>query len=287
MHNRSNDLEIPGMVLVEQGWFLMGAMHDETQLDINAPGEDYLKPSRPQRRVHLPAFYIDRFPVTYRDYKVFIDDTGYDVPRWPVGLSVAGRHGVGYDDWNPDTRTFASGLEQYPVVCVSWYDALAYCDWSGKRLPTEAEWEKAARGTDARPYPWGWDPELLARCCTYSGLRVTTENPRLDLCAVDAHPLGQSPYGCYDMLGNCEEWCADWFADDYYRDAPEYSPTGPALPGPQRFRTVRGCGRFWTEPHVALRMQAQPWWKDRGTSFRCALSVDATRYLRQAWSQDQ
>ena len=92
---------------------------------------------------------------------------------------------------------------------------------------------------------------------------------------VNAYPAGRSPYGCFDMLGNCDEWCADWFDADYYADAPDSSPTGPALPPMDRFRSLRGCGRFWPDPHVALRGQQQPWQKDIGVSFRCALSVDA------------
>lgn len=267
--------EIPGMALIPEGWFLMGSTDAETQLDVNAPGEDYLQPSRPQRRVYLPAFYMDIYPVTYSDYKAFVDVTGYDVPRWPTGLSPPYAQVVRYD-WDLNTRKFDTGLERHPVVCVTWYDAMAYCDWAGKRLPTEAEWEKAARGSDGRAYPWGWDDDLKRHCCVHINChQISHRDPRIDMCSVDAYPLGKSPYGCYDMLGNCEEWCADWFDEDYYAVAPECSPTGPELPGQERFRTVRGCGRYWPELHVALRNVRQAWRKDCGTSFRCALSVEA------------
>ena len=268
--------EIFGMTLIPDGWFLMGATDAEVQIDANAPGEDYMQSSRPQHRVYLPAFYMDRYPVTYSDYKKFTDNTGYDVPRWSAGLSPQSTPSVPYD-WDPVARTFASGLERHPVVCVSWYDALAYCEWIGKRLPSEAEWEKAARGEDGRPYPWGWDNDLKKYCCVHLDHMPQVQDPRIEMCAVDAYPLGQSPYACYDMLGNCEEWCSDWFDENYYMVAPVASPTGPLLPGTERFHTVRGCGRFWPEPHIALRAVSQTSQKDRGTSFRCALSIEAAQ----------
>lgn len=274
MHDFSSYPEIPGMALIPEGWFLMGSAEDERQLDANAPGEDYLSPSRPQHSVHLPAFYMDVYPVTYSDYKKFIDSTGYDVPKWPAGLSPPYPHTVRFD-WDLVARTFDAGLERHPVVCVTWYDALAYCDWAGKRLPTEAEWEKAARGSDGRPYPWGWDDDLTSHSCVHLDYhQVPPVDARLEMCSVDAHPLGRSPYGCYDMLGNCVEWCSDWFDDDYYSVAPAHSPLGPVWPSSERFRSVRGCGRYWPELHSAMRGEAQPWRKDRGTSFRCAISVE-------------
>ena len=148
--------EVPGMVFVPGGWFVMGCTEQETQLDANDPGEDYLRASRPQRRIYLQGYYMDAFPVTYADYKLFTDATGYEVPRLPAWPSRPRTVGVAYD-WDPGTRTYEEGLDLYPVVCVNWYDALAYSDWAGKRLPTEAGWEKAARGDDGRPYPWGRD----------------------------------------------------------------------------------------------------------------------------------
>ena len=261
---------VPGMVMIPHGWFLMGSTEAETQTDINDPEADYLRASRPQHRVYLPSFYIDRFPVTYSDYKAFTDATGYETPYWSRLGKV--ERGMRYD-WNRRTRSFNPGLERHPIVCVTWYDALAYCDWIGKRLPTEAEWEKAARGSDGRPYPWGWDNDLKTYCHVYLH-HTDVPDPRLEMSPVDSHPLGVSPFGCYDMLGNCDEWCADWFDETYYAVASAHSPSGPPMPI-ERFRSVRGCGRYWPEQHAALRGQQQPWQKDRGTSFRCALSIDA------------
>ena len=260
---------IPGMAFVPAGWFLMGATDAETQIDVNDVEEDYLRASRPLRRVYLPAFYIDKFPITYSDYKEFIDATGYDTPYWE-GLGEVDET-MRYD-WNRQTRTFRPGLERHPIVCITWYDAVAYSDWVGKRLPTEAEWEKAARGLEGQPYPWGWDSNLEKYCCVLPEGYVLT-NPALEMSAVDAYPLGASPFGCYDMLGNCEEWCSDWYEETYHKSGTLLSSAESRPDVSKRFRSVRGCGRYWAQQHVALRGQSQPWHKNRGTSFRCALSA--------------
>jgi formylglycine-generating enzyme required for sulfatase activity len=137
--------------------------------------------------VDVPAFAIDRTEVSQLDYDRCLD----------AGACTAPRQG-----FNPDF------YPDYPVVWVTWEQASAYCAWAGKRLPTEAEWEKVARGTDGRAYPWGDSPLDCARANTH-GCAGETE-------LVDSHPTGASPYGVLHLLGNAGEWVADWYQPDYY-----------------------------------------------------------------------
>jgi formylglycine-generating enzyme required for sulfatase activity len=139
--------------------------------------------------------------VTNAQFEQFVKATGYN----------AG------DGWR---KYYTKGKEKHPVVNVSWNDAEAYCKWAGKRLPTEAEWEKAARGNDGRIWPWGnaWDK---SKCNSYyGGPRTTTP--------VGSYPAGASPYGVMDMAGNVLEWCADWYDKNYYTSAPDRNPQGPS-----------------------------------------------------------
>ncbi|MBI5328563.1 MAG: formylglycine-generating enzyme family protein [Deltaproteobacteria bacterium] len=160
------------MVLVPGGEFTMGS-------------NDWWPKSGPEHKVNLPAFYIDKYEVTNKRFKKFVDTTGYRPP----------------DHWNnnkiPDAR------EEHPVVYVSWFDAEAFCRWDGKRLPTEAEWEKAARGADKRVFPWG---DKFSR-----DKANTPQYGKEDTMPVASFESGKSPYGVYDMAGNVWEWTADWF----------------------------------------------------------------------------
>ena len=170
-------MELIVMVAIPAGEFLMG---DE------------------KRKVHVDAFRIDKFPVTQRQYKRFIDaNPEHRVPY--VDSDWAKPY-----NWDRQARTFPPDKADYPVVLVSWHDAVAYAEWAGKRLPTEEEWEKAARGTDGRVYPWGDDFDS-DRCNTAeSGIGGTTLVGRYS-------PQGDSPYGCVDMAGNVWEWTAsEW-----------------------------------------------------------------------------
>jgi formylglycine-generating enzyme len=256
------------MVFVPAGSFQMGVNSEERQVD-PLTEEDYLSPSRPKKSVYVSGFWIDVFPVTCADYKSFTDETGYPVPttRGHPDPSALAEYA-----WDPEGRAYPLGMDRRPVVLVSWYDAQAYCDWSGKRLPTEAEWEKAARGEDARPYPWGTDRSLATRCHV-----VTDEvgvdpryRPPFDLAEVDRYPLGKSPYGCFDLLGNSTEWCGDWYDEEWYQRLPRKNPRAKKR---TRLRSTRGCGRFSEEPHVALRSGAEPWERNRDIGFRCVRSA--------------
>ena len=155
------------MVFVPEGEFIMGS-------DKGAPDEG------PQRKVNLKAFYMDKFEVTNEKYKRFVDEKKYREPRdWAV---------YGYQEERKD----------HPVVFVSREDAKSFCKWAGKRLPAEEEWEKAARGTDGRIYPWGMEFDRTMANTSTSGMVGTAE--------VTTYDGGKSPYGAYNMAGNVWEW---------------------------------------------------------------------------------
>ncbi|MDX1812503.1 MAG: SUMF1/EgtB/PvdO family nonheme iron enzyme, partial [Gammaproteobacteria bacterium] len=160
-------------------------------------GTDNLKTdsqNRPAHKVALPDYYIDKFPVTNAQYARFVAETGYRVPlNWKKGR-------------------FLPEISLHPVTMVSWFDAKAYCGWAKKRMPTEAEWEKAARGTDERRWPWG-DAMDVKKLNTYYSVGSTS--------SVDTYKDGVSPYGVYDMAGNVIEWVADNFEPYKNTDAPE------------------------------------------------------------------
>ena len=216
------------MVLVPAGEFWMGS-------------EDGGADEKPRHRVTLDAFYIDKHEVTNARYGRFMGATGRSVPTY----------------WNDSTWN----SPQQPVVGVSWDDADAYCKWAGKRLPTEAEWEKAARGTDGRKYPWGeqWDASRANSVESKLGKTVP----------VGAYPAGASPYGALDMAGNAWEWVADWYDRDYYRRSPEQNPRGPETGSG---RVLRG-GSWLSLPillRAANRYDFTPGSRSDLIGFRCA-----------------
>lgn len=195
------------MVFVPAGDFLMGTSDADIELYKEIfPLRDISRfdNERPQRTVYLDAFYIDQFEVTNKQFKQFLTKTGY-IPEK-------------YLDYPPHNA------DNLPAVVLEWADAVAYAHWAGKRLPTEAEWEKAARGTDGRIWPWGneWDATKL------SGNDGTGLIDGYELTApIGQFPQGVSPYGVYDMAGNLWEWVSDWYDPDYYDYAPNVNPKGP------------------------------------------------------------
>lgn len=227
----------PGMVLVPAGPFLMGTdegVGDET----------------PRHRREVPAFYIDLYEVTNADYAAFVKATGHRPPSLPVEAE-------GQVDWL--NGAVVDGREQFPVTGVDWQDAAAYAAWAGKRLPTEAEWEKAARGGDGRTYPWGnaWDE---TRC------NFITDGPT----EVGSFPEGRSPYGCFDMAGNVWEWTATAYLrypGNKQRDNANYG---------QQYRVVRG-GSWNDHCRYGVRCYARGYGDPQNRlpalGFRCAMSV--------------
>ena len=163
----------------------------------------------PKHRVEVSAYWIGIYAVTNGQYLKFVRETGHRAPEAADYGEPVWRNGG-----------FPAEKADHPVVCVSWADAVAYARWSGCRLPTEAEWEKAARGPEGSLYPWGneWD----AAKCRHAGNEGSQTT-----CAVYAYPTGVSGYGTYNQSGNALEWCSDWYDADYYRNSPACDPRGP------------------------------------------------------------
>jgi formylglycine-generating enzyme required for sulfatase activity len=243
------------MVRVPAGWFLMGS---DRKVDRNAR-----QPEFPQRRVYVDAYDIDQYEVTTVQYLRFVLATN----RPPLL------------DWKYDGGNFQEVMGSHPVMHVSWFDADAYCKWAGKRLPTSAEWEKAARGEDGRIYPWGNQQAGLSRAnFGRSGLSgpVRDRPERLllypPIISVNKYENGVSPYGVYQMAGNVAEWTADWYDPNYYKTAPDRNPKGPEK-GTQK--AFRGGGWIDSTPTVrpAQRNGADPNTKMNWLGFRCARDV--------------
>jgi formylglycine-generating enzyme required for sulfatase activity len=189
------------MVLIPAGDFFMG----------NPGGDERYYDENPCHRVYLDAFWIDCYEVTNRLYKQFIDETGHRVPYVEAAWA---------EPYNWGHKSYPPGKADFPVVLVSWEDAVAYAMWAGKRLPTEAEWEKAARGGLIKhAYPWG--EKIDVQHANYF-TSITAKN--------EIQPVGTflpNPFGIYDMAGNVWEWCSDWYGKTYYRRSPDTNPPGP------------------------------------------------------------
>lgn len=217
------------MVLVPAGEFIMG--NDRGEAD-----------EKPEHKVYLDAFYIDKYETTVDQYGKCAQ----------AGKCTKPNEGGGCN-WGKSDRG------KHPINCVDWNQVKTYCEWAGKRLPTEAEWEKAARGTDGRVYPWGneWD----------AGKCVNNTNSTKPVGSI---PAGASPYGCLDMVGNVWEWCADWYDAGYYKTAPVRNPPGPAS---GTTRVLRG-GAWVLLPtyfRAARRHCDSPAVRDSYGGFRCVL----------------
>ncbi len=220
------------MIFIPAGEFLRGASPDDLDELINLCPNcplDTLEDVQPQRTIYLDAFWIDTTEVTNTRFARFVDETGYrtsaertDDYSYVQDPDLRDFVYVSDADWLHPQGGNASiiGQDDRAVTQVSWQDAYAYCEWAGKRLPTEAEWEKAARGDDGRLFPWGDRPPR-------SGDLNFDFSPGT-IVSVGRYPDGASPYGVLDMSGNVWEWVADYYTEDYYRDAPGTNPQGPS-----------------------------------------------------------
>ncbi|MEO0081393.1 MAG: SUMF1/EgtB/PvdO family nonheme iron enzyme [candidate division WOR-3 bacterium] len=235
------------MIKIPAGTFTMGS---------NDGGPD----GKPVHQVYLDEYYIDKYEVTNRQYKQFCDATGRSYPSDPDFLGM-----TDYFTRYPD----------YPVVNVSWKDAKAYCDWAGKQLPTEAEWEKAARGTDSRKYPWGNSEPTGSRCnfadrnTDYGWSDKSADDGYARTAPVGSFPSGASPYGCMDMAGNVWEWCNDWYKDNYYGSSASNNPQGPSS---GLARVSRGGSWYYLarDLRCANRAGFEPSYRHGHLGFRCS-----------------
>jgi formylglycine-generating enzyme required for sulfatase activity len=242
-----NKKVLEGMVLVPAGEFMMGTdeVDKETLQQRFGMSKTPFLNEQPKHNVKLGDYYIDKYEITNRKYKQFIDETGNALPY----------------GWN--NGTYAPGNDEHSVIFVSWFDADAYCRWAGKRLPTEAEWEKAARGNDGRKFPWGdkFDINKVNASGKYGGVM----------------PVGHfkedvSPHGIYDMSGNVSEWTSNWYLpypDNEYEDK-HYG---------EKYKVTRGGGwggighysfDFFYRTSFRNNMEPEKSYNDLG--FRCALS---------------
>jgi iron(II)-dependent oxidoreductase len=263
----------PNMAEIPAGEFWMGRVQMFRQDEFGY----FLRPridDLPAHVVHIDRFYIDKYEVTHDDYARFVKATGHRVPfHWKNGL-------------------VPEGFQKYPVYNVSWDDATAYCKWAGKRLPTEAEWEKAARGgAEKKRYPWGDElrPAAAApRGAAEGGASKTPAAPAppppklahygalTGPTAVGSYP--PNGYGMYDVIGNVAEWVNDWYDRTYYAVSPESNPKGPDA---GMYRVFRG--NSWsdlvemsdqTETRVYgvyFRNFLNPFHRTNVVGFRCAL----------------
>ncbi len=231
-----------GMVLIPAGSFTMGRTR-ETPDDKTNMRPMILRDDRPAHKVTLDAFYMDAHEVTQAEYAAFVKATGHRTPyHWLGGKMPAGQ-------------------EKFPIHNVDWSDATAYCKWAGKRLPTEAEWERAARGgLEGQDYPWG--DKIAPTDARFN----TAEGPG---------PVGQhkpNSFGLFDMAGGISEWCSDWFERTWYEKSPGQNPTGPEAGAHKIIR-----GGAWSDGPRRVTVFFRNWVKPDQTTpnigFRCVQSA--------------
>jgi formylglycine-generating enzyme required for sulfatase activity len=235
------------MVLIPEGDFFMG----------DPAGEDVHYDENPCHQVRLDAFWIDCYEVTNRLYKRFVDATGHRSPFVETEWA---------QPYNWTNNCYPPGTDEHPVVLVSWEDATAYAAWAGKRLPTEAEWEKAARGGLAKKRYPGGDAINEKQANHFTSITAANE----------LKPVGSFPanaYGLYDSSGNVWEWCSDWYLQTYYRRSPAANPQGPEEGA---YRVFRGGSWVNRVEHLRCSERARnvPSHRSHIIGFRCARSAE-------------
>lgn len=247
------------MILIPAGWFEMGS-------------NDGGSAEKPMHRVYIDAFYIDYYEVTNEQFCRFLNEKGNQEENGGKWLNIDSEDClIEYSDGKYCPK---SDYTNHPVLGISWYGARAYAKWAGKRLPTEAEWEKAARGgLVGKKRPWG---DLIshddANYASYTaGIRLPTGGRDK---WERTSPVGSFPpngYGLYDMAGNVWEWCSDWYDANYYKNSPERNPQGPLS---DTYRVIRGGG--WMNPaeyiRCSFRYRVAPTYTNPVLGFRCVLS---------------
>jgi len=226
------------MVTIPAGPFIRGS----------APGEGRLD-EQPRRKIYLNAFAIDKYEVSNAHYMKFLEETLHKPP-----MNVFGERPFNQEE----------EIAELPVVQVTWHDAVDYCFWAGKRLPTEAEWEKAARGNDGRLYPWG-DEAPDAQKANFDKEWEGKET----LVEVTALPQGQSSFGLFNLSGNVREWVQDWYDAEFYSSSPDKNPKGPE---DGILKVLRGGSwrSFDTDLRTTSRGKGGFALKTHGIGFRCA-----------------
>lgn len=257
--------DLAGMVLIPAGTFLMGSPNTSS----------YPQDETPQHEVELDGFFIDRYEVTNQAFAEFLNARGASAafakerPGWVVirndlALEEKRQWWPTEIEWADGSYRAVAGFELFPVLSVSWYAADAYCRWIGKSLPTEAEWEKAARGgLEKKDYPWG--SEVPTGGVIFKRAWRSNAYPAPAEQVGNYHP---NAYGLYDMAGNVSEWCSDWYDPNSYRVSPRRNPKGPAS-GLQK--VIRGGSWAGTSSllRVADRTAALPSDLNSGVGFRC------------------
>jgi formylglycine-generating enzyme required for sulfatase activity len=234
-----------GMIKIPAGEFIMGS--DEVDTEGKAIQYGSKKPwflnEHPSHKVTTKEYYMDKTEVTNMAYQKFVADSGHEQPQYWSGGS------------------YPSGTDNHPVLLVSWFDAKGYCDWAGKRLPTETEWEKAARGTDGRRYPWGDEFDIE---------KLNSHGVKGNTVEVGSSPSGASPYGLVDMAGNVHEWVENAYKP-YEGNTYEDDDFG------ELFKVLRGggwggVGHYYSQINVRTtqRSHAPPGGKYNDVGFRCA-----------------
>jgi sulfatase modifying factor 1 len=232
----------PGMVFIPGGEYLRGRSHKLPDDDLKW-FPTLIKDDRPVKTIYVDPFYLDEHEVTNEQYAVFVNATKHRAPyNWPAGQLPPGK-------------------EKLPVVDVSWDDAVSYARWACKRLPSEAEWERACRGLDVgKKYPWG------DRNPTKTDARFNLLEGPGEVCQ-----FKRNYFGLCDMAGNVWEWCSDWYEKDYYERAPERNPRGPET---GMYRVLRGGSWADVSKYLtcAYRSWARPAERSPNIGFRCAKS---------------
>ena len=260
------------LVRVSAGYFAMGSAEGRAD-------------EQPVHQVHLGEFYIDRFEVNNDQYAAFLNANSHNTDA-DGHLLLDVRDADAQIRYADAEYAPLPGTGQRPVAEVSWYGARAYCTWAGLQLPTEAMWEKAARGTDGRIYPWGNDIDRSRAnygkegCC-----RGDDSDGFFASAPIGSYQRGISPYGAYDMGGNVWEWVADWYGENYYAQSPASDPPGPAT---GISRVLRG-GSMSSDPY-RLRASDRSGLPPSATylivGFRCAArQLAATAVPATSWGQ--